>query len=64
MARDGGSKGVAMVVGGSAIAKGKAPSREVITIQNPNGQGTRLLPLTRFGYAVVSPKGIQTTTLA
>ena len=53
-----------MVIGGNAIAKGKAPSREVITIQNPNGQGTRLLPLTRFGYAVVSPKGIQTTTLA
>ena len=58
------TKGVAIVIGGNAIAKGKAPSREVITIQNPNGQGTRLLPLTRFGYAVVSPKGIQTTTLA
>ena len=64
IATDVATKGVAMVVGGNAIAKGKAPNREVVTIQNPNGQGTRLLPLTRFGYAVVSAKGIQTVTLA
>ena len=38
--------------------------KDKISIQNPSGEGTRLLPLTRFGYAVVSPKGIQTTTLA
>lgn len=58
------TKGVAIVVGGNAVAKGKAPNREVVAIQNPNGQGTRLLPLTRFGYSVVSAKGIQTVTLA